>query len=85
MVVPGVPASSVTAAEPWPLAIVPPDSVHAYVEPSCAGALAGTPVAPTGTQEAAEIAGAGTGGATVTVALPVPAAVQRASWTLVTV
>src|SRR5262249_54805749 len=85
MVVPGAPASRVTALVPWPEARFPPSSVQAYVEPSCPGTDAATPVAPTATPLGAVIDGGSTGVPTTISAAPVPAVEQWPSETDVTV
>src|SRR4029079_9536765 len=58
IVVPGAPASKVMALVPWPLVIVPPVSVHVYVEPAWNGTDAGMPEAPTPTEPATVMVGA---------------------------
>jgi hypothetical protein len=67
MVVPGEPASNTIWWVVWPAVIVPPESVHWYVEPVWFGALAEAPDAPTGTDSGEAICGSGGTGLTVTV------------------
>src|SRR5438128_3550093 len=65
--VPGEPASKTIWCVVCPAVIVPPVSVHAYVDPAWLGTLADAPEAPTGTETGAVMTGCAGTGVTVTV------------------